>query len=153
VANFDELELLIENNNYQQLEKEIELDGDLVFLVDKNGSTLLMRAAACRGCECTLVLMQAGSDVNAKNYYGQTALMNAAWSNFKNAEYLIQRGADLSFRDNFGNSTLDLALSRKRESYHGWFELFTLHQNQFDEKDLARYHELRLSILFETIKN
>ena len=48
------------------------------------------------------MLIEAGADVNAKNYQGCTALITAARSNNAGvAKLLIANGADIGAKDNF----------------------------------------------------
>lgn len=50
------------------------------------------------------------ADVNAKNQYGETALMNAArWGRVENAAFLIDEGADINAMTKSGETALEFA--------------------------------------------
>ena len=60
-----------------------------------------------------LELLESGSDINALDERGQTALMNAViWKNLELAELLIKRGADLNRTAKLRLSALYLAVIR-----------------------------------------
>ncbi|MEM6277016.1 MAG: ankyrin repeat domain-containing protein [Pseudomonadota bacterium] len=59
------------------------------------------------------LLLSAGADINFRDARGETALASAAFMNRPDAaRYLIEKGADLSLRNNEGVSPLGRALQR-----------------------------------------
>ena len=64
--------------------------------------------AACWGEQETVeTLIKAGADVNAKKYSGRTALMWAAFNNYKEVmDALIRAGADVNTKDERGHTVL-----------------------------------------------
>ena len=56
----------------------------------------------------------AGTDVNVKNKYERTPLIQAAYRGHKEiAELLIEKGADVNAKDHNGETPLDVAIGRK----------------------------------------
>jgi ankyrin repeat protein len=88
--------------------------------------------------------------MNRKNTNGSTALILAClFGKIKVVRYLLEQGAVVSLRDKDGCSALDTVLrSAKKVNQKEWLELFALYEDQFDQKDLKRYKEHRLAILF-----
>lgn len=80
-----------------------------------NGRTALIYAAteqSSRHYEDTMVslLLKRGAEVNATNFDGRTALMEAAlWGRADNARLLLKAGADKDMIDGDGNKAVDLA--------------------------------------------
>lgn len=74
------------------------------------GSTLL-HAAALEGDSpmCEYLIDRRGLDVNAKDMSGDTPLHEAAWSGGEAIDALIERGADLTARNNQGKNARDVA--------------------------------------------
>ena len=62
------------------------------------------------------VLLEAGANIDARNYLGETALIMAVNNNpeTKMATQLIKSGADINARDYQGHSVLDYAKVAKR---------------------------------------
>jgi ankyrin repeat protein len=146
---------MLKNNNHQQLQKQVRMNLDLVSLKDEADWNLLMLSVSATydAYECSLVLIEHGADVNIVNKYGRTILMVAIVNkNLRTATLLLEYGADLSARDNEGESAFEIATRMKRKEA-AWFELFSKYKDRFDEKDLALYHELRLRSLFTPNNN
>ncbi len=75
----------------------------------------LMRASAKGDLETVKRLLSEGTDVNATDMHGRTALIEAAWSgNLEVAEFLIKKGADVNASDSAGYT----ALMRASEEGH-----------------------------------
>lgn len=79
---------------------------------DYCGINALMIACSAGNTEIVKLLVEKGADVNAKDYCGMTPLMYTADSfsgQFAGliAEYLAAHGADLSVKDNFGQTVWD----------------------------------------------
>lgn len=85
--------------------------------IDKNqaNTTVLMTAAAyTRYSEVINILVKARADVNAKDEYGMTALMRAAYQNtnpeaIEIIRILLNAGADVNAKDKDGKSVKDYA--------------------------------------------
>lgn len=78
---------------------------------EKAFMTPLMRAAFEGNMEIVKTLVEAGADVNATNFLGETALMKAV--NYDSAdvvEYLLSKGANPNLQDNQGKTASDLAM-------------------------------------------
>ena len=71
----------------------------------------LLHAAAQRGDGpmCEYLVDRRGMDVNAKNLTGNSPLHEAAWAGGEAIEALVERGADLSARNNQGKNARDVA--------------------------------------------
>ncbi|OJJ29745.1 hypothetical protein ASPWEDRAFT_46487 [Aspergillus wentii DTO 134E9] len=84
---------------------------------DSNGDTCLIMASMERSPLMVSLLLCRGSDVNAINKNGRTALMEAAlWGRLDNVELLLPRGADQSLRDNENRDASDLAQPTRRNA-------------------------------------
>jgi ankyrin repeat protein len=137
LATWNDLEDLIINKNYKQLQEELKDPEEKFFPYG--------------AYEFSLVILENKGKINKKKENGETALMiAAAIRNFKMTQYLLQQGAEVSARHNYGESAFDIAMKyhHKGNSDLEWFQLFESYKDQFDEKDLIRYHETRLSVLF-----
>jgi len=78
--------------------------------VKSNGDTSLM--VACRGghSDVARVLIEGGSNINAKNNNGDTPLMLACWKgHIEIATILIERGSDIDAKNDYGGTSLMLA--------------------------------------------
>ncbi|TMW64757.1 hypothetical protein Poli38472_011637 [Pythium oligandrum] len=77
---------------------------------DTDGNTALHCAAMEKSAEMVNLLVQCGSDVNARNQQGRTPLMEAAlWGRDKNVELLLKAHADKTLRDRNDKVAFDLA--------------------------------------------
>ncbi|KAL2784998.1 DYW family of nucleic acid deaminases-domain-containing protein [Aspergillus keveii] len=96
-----------EVNDYLETssEKSIFLGGR-----NRDGDTTLIMAARERSTSMVRLLLDHGSDVNATNDNGRTALMEASlWGRLETTETLLSRGADGQMRDNRKMTALNLA--------------------------------------------
>jgi ankyrin repeat protein len=67
------------------------------------GATALIQAAKARDGEALAALLKQGSDVNAKEKNGSTALLNAiAYQNHRNIKLLLAHRADVSAANTAG---------------------------------------------------
>jgi hypothetical protein len=88
-----------------------------IFLGGRNrdGDTTLIMAARERSTSMVRLLLDHGSDVNATNDNGRTALMEASlWGRLETTETLLSRGADGQMRDNRKMTALNLAQPTRR---------------------------------------
>jgi ankyrin repeat protein len=72
-------------------------------------TTALINVAPHDSGEITKLLIAHGADVNARNYDGRTALMEAAEvGNPKSVKVLLDAGTDLTIKDNMGKTVFDI---------------------------------------------
>jgi ankyrin repeat protein len=146
-----DLETVIRNNAHRQLKELLKKDPEITFLVDPDGSTLLIWAVGHNAFDCINLLVQHGVNINQPNKFGVTALISAVLcSNFKIARYLLEQGADISFRTKTKNlSAFDFAMHHKNEDNVKWFHLFDLYKDRLSDLDLICYDQHRLlSLLY-----
>ncbi|MEW6531239.1 MAG: ankyrin repeat domain-containing protein [Thermodesulfobacteriota bacterium] len=75
----------------------------------RNWVTTVLTAAAILAC----IVLSVCGNVNAKDNYGQTVLMDAAWKkNFELVTRLVNDGADVNAKDELGETVLDYAFVR-----------------------------------------
>jgi len=59
---------------------------------------------------CCELLLRNGANINAKNKYGTTSLMRAAWFGYvKVVQVFLMHGADTNIRDDDGETALNQA--------------------------------------------
>ena len=88
-----------------------------VFLHGRNktGNTNLITVAAEWNHEMVSLLLQHGTDVNATNNDGRSALMEAAlWGRIESVRALLKANADKCLRDREGRRAIDLAQPARR---------------------------------------
>ena len=97
----------VKNNNYKGVKSLLEQKAD-PNSVDEDGDYLLMYAALYSSVECMQLLIEKGSNVNAKNKIDETALM---WSvhDVAKMKLLIEHGADVNAKAKTGNTPLLIA--------------------------------------------
>jgi ankyrin repeat protein len=140
---------LIRGNDYIQLQKKVEREPDLIYKMDSVGRSLLVKSILFGSFECMAVFITCGADINKEDVDGDTALTTAVYSNeFKATQLLLDCGADLSIRNDYGQSAFDFVTMKGEKDIPAWIELFSLHKDRLDQKDLALYHEIRLQALF-----
>ncbi|KAI8933185.1 hypothetical protein NX059_009823 [Plenodomus lindquistii] len=85
---------------------------------DSDGNTLLIAAAAFGNHSWVTRLISQGANVNAKNFIGRTALMEAAlWGRLSIVQFLIASQADIDLTDEEENRAFNLAKPVKLNSY------------------------------------
>jgi uncharacterized protein len=97
----------VKNNDLKEVKSLLEKGTD-PNSVDEDGDRLLMYAALYSSVDCMQLLIEKGSDVNAKNNLDETALM---WSihDLAKMRLLIQHGADVNAKAKSGNTPLLIA--------------------------------------------
>src|SRR5215204_4216082 len=92
----------VKNNNIKDVKLLLEQKAD-PNSVDEDGDYLLMYATFYSSIECMQLLIEKGSNVNAKNKIGETALM---WSvhDLAKMKLLLQHGADVNAKAKTGNT-------------------------------------------------
>jgi ankyrin repeat protein len=139
--------LFIEND-YQQLIKDIKLNPELIFTVDRYNSNLLVYSAS-QSYDCSVVLVEAGVPFDVKDNHGWTPLMSAVVKGkIEIATYLFQKKAIATQRNRFNQSAFDLIL-KHHTNLLPWFKLVDAYQDRFNEEDLLSYRNLRLPALFK----
>src|SRR6187200_730843 len=97
----------VKNNSIKEVRSLLDQKAD-PNSVDEDGDHLLMHAALYSSVDCMQLLIEKGSNVNAKNNLDETALM---WSVHDPAKMklLIQHGADVNAKAKTGNTPLLIA--------------------------------------------
>lgn len=86
-------------------------------------------------------LLEHGADVNDKDEYGDTALMDAVrLNNFKISKLLIEHGADVHSKDKFGHTPLIRAM------HFDMIKLLLEHGANVHDKDIVGYTPLMLAV-------
>lgn len=83
----------------------------------ENGRTLLHTACYLKKCKVVKMLINEGANINESNINGTTALMyaktNLAEEDFDFLNILIDNGANIVQKDNFGKTVLDYISEQK----------------------------------------
>jgi len=97
----------VKNNDLKEVKSLLEKGTD-PNSVDEDGDHLLMYAALYSSIDCMQLLIEKGSNANAKNNLDETALM---WSvhDLAKMKLLIQHGADVNAKAKSGNTPLLIA--------------------------------------------
>ncbi len=84
---------------------------EIAKILKAHGAEQTLAVAAMAGDnEAVLHATKSGADVNAKDQYGRTALMQAVWAGrFDTAKLLLEQDADVNAGDSYGRSALMLA--------------------------------------------
>ena len=97
----------VKNNDLVEIKSLLDKGAD-PNSADEDGDYLLMYAAMYSSIDCMQLLIEKGSNVNAKNKIEETALM---WSlhDLAKMKLLIQHGADVNAKAKTGNTPLLIA--------------------------------------------
>jgi len=97
----------VKNNDLKEVKSLLEKGAD-PNSVDEDGDYLLMNSVMYPSVDCMQLLIENGSNVNAMNKIGETALMWAVHDLAK-MKLLIQHGADVNAKAKSGNTPLLIA--------------------------------------------
>lgn len=101
------------NGNIYKIKHYLETSAEKsIFLRgrDHNGDTSLIMASRERSASMVVLLLEHGSELNATNKTGRTALMEAAlWGRLETTKILLSRGADRYLCDEQNLRAFDLA--------------------------------------------
>ena len=89
----------------EEIEKFCKMHGTNVKKADKDGNTLLFKAAANGNIAVVRHLVEQGADVNVRNNYGATPLHNA-FRYFDIVLFLVSQGADVNAKSQSGLNPL-----------------------------------------------
>jgi uncharacterized protein len=108
----DAEELLLHARATAIVRKLIQAGVDPDARSEFDGSTRLMHSAALNETEQVRILLEAGSDVNARDRHGETALMWAAAKGHGDLiRQLVAAGADVTLVNDLGETALRWAIS------------------------------------------
>jgi len=129
---------LIENNEFEKLEKLLLSDKSLINEFKKSGSSGLHIATSNKSIESAKLLIDIGINVNKQDRDGQTALHYCAERyQFEIAKYILDHGGDLSIADKYGNQPLWTATFNVQNDLTGLdiVELFLLNGADINHKN------------------
>jgi hypothetical protein len=157
---YNELEFIILKTRYKRFINDGILHSDL-DLASAYCETLQKERRKDTTYECTDFLVRIGLNVDTKDEGNNTALLVAArYGDYKMVRHLLEQGADLTVRNNWGESAFEMAISYQRcnnlvsfKQKCDWLGVYTKHKDQLDNKDLVLYHSYRLSILLDGLEN
>ena len=108
----------VEAGNIDEVKRHLAIGADVELRCKKCRGTALVHAAQEGHIGIAELLIEKGSDVNAKNKGGMTPLHNAArWSHKKIVELLIDKGADINATTStYDETPLDWAMMGREKS-------------------------------------
>ena len=96
----------------REIVKALVAAGASTSLADPTGALTICTVVADDDAEALDVLLEMGTDINARGADGETMLMHAAGQGSEgDVEFLLSRGADACLRNNRGASAADYARS------------------------------------------
>jgi hypothetical protein len=118
------LHMAVIQNNLQAIRQHIATGSDLNAREPSGGSSPLITAAVLGKTEAALMLMDAGAEVNLKNFEGSTALHSAAFFCHTDiVRALLDHGADPALRNNAGSTPLE-SVEAPFEAVEGIYDYF-----------------------------
>lgn len=106
---------------------------------DEKGNTTLMHAAAEESHAMVSLLLEEGSDPNATNDNGRSALMQAAlWGRLANVKVLLKADVNKHLRDHENRSAVNFALPTRRNQEERCIRM--PYVENIPEHDLSRRH-------------
>jgi len=101
--------------NILRSKSEDDIIRDLSNLTQEEKDKKLLDSSTEGQLEIVRLLIKAGADVNAKNFYGSTPLIYASMNgNIDIVKMLIEVGADVNAKNKFGNTALMCAIRRNK---------------------------------------
>ena len=110
----ERIRLAIKFNDVNEVEKTLEQIADPNIVVNSLGQTPLMLAVMKGSLSIVELLLAAGSNPNAQDYTGTTALMLIWDCDLEITKALIEAGADQRLRNKEGETALDIAKRKKQ---------------------------------------
>lgn len=116
-GDFSGLHLYLEQNSNVNVNYQSDKDGTNALIACVKGSNILPASESpVEFVSCGRLLVESGTDINAQDIGGRTALHWAVSSNnAKFVENLLEAGADTTLLDENGDAVIHLALSTKEK--------------------------------------
>lgn len=149
---------LANGNGKTLLEHQLDLRAkENIRLLLKSGADpnlpelFLLKSVCLFGAESASDVLEAGAEVNAKDKYGNTALIRAVRDNlYKEVELLLLSKADPEIRNQMDKSALDYAL----ENYNSWQPVFEKYGFDLGDSGVEKdYYDHNESIIDEINKS
>jgi ankyrin repeat protein len=110
----ERIRLAIKFNDVNEIEKALVEITNPNMVVNSLGQTPLMMAVMKGSLPIVELLLEAGSNPNAQDYTGTTALMLIWDCDLEITKVLIEAGADQQLRNKDGETALDIAKRKKQ---------------------------------------
>lgn len=144
---------LVQSNNYLQLQESISTLNINIENINKETPTHI----ACKygHVECLRILINAGADINSKDFWGWTCLIAAcAYAHPECIKELLQRGADTSILDHSGETALHNMCvdSRHVEHKHKFVECIRTYMENCSDLDHPNHEGITALMLSQKLK-